>query len=310
MMFKVPSHFKSLFVVLLSLTLLGSCKKTEDRVFPNNEAQSPHRIPTIKIESYVNRLFIDIIGRSALEIELANETDTLKEAKLSEEARRHLVTKLQLDTLPRIGDSSYRVAYHQRLYDIMKSRMCEGAPDNEFTRYVGTASFSLRIARLEGDSIRAMRALEIIERNKNVVDGKFEMREGEITVNQLFARMMNNNVYDNINMNTFNFVNASFDDLFFRFPSQTEFNAGFEIIERNITGSLLGGFASNKGEYCELLTESDEFYEGLIRWSFETMMGRDATTQEVVNHFEKLIEHKDIKKLQEDILITDEYANF
>lgn len=310
MVYKFLSCYKFLFILFFTAGLLSSCTKTENKVFPDNEPKGPHRIPTIKIESYVNRLFIDIVGRSALEVELANETDTLKQSMLSEEARRHLVTKLQLDTLPREGDSSYWVAYHQRLYDIMKSRMCEGAPDSEFTRYVGNARFALKVARLEGDSIRVFSALETIERNLNVVNGKFEMRDGEITINQLFARLMNNNVYDNINMNTFNFVNASFDDLFLRFPTQTEFTTAFDIIEKNRTGSLLGGFAGTKAEYCELLSESEEFYEGLIRWAYQTMLGRDASTQEVVNHFVKLIDHKDFKKLQEDILITDEYADF
>jgi hypothetical protein len=262
------------------------------------------------VESYVNRLFIDLVGRSALELELATETATLIDARLSATARANLVTKLQTNTEPVQGDSSYTIAYHQRLYDIMKSRMCEGAADGEFTRYVGLANFALKVARLEGDSVRVALALEQIERNLNVVNGKYELRDSTITINQLFARLMNNNVYDNINMNTFNFVNASFDDLFFRFPSKAEFDIAYQIVDKNVVGSLLGGFASNKAEYCELLTESDEFYEGLIRWTYITLMAREATTQEVVNHFKDLRMAADFKKLQLDILITDEYADF
>ena len=297
----------SLLVLSLCFT---SCKKTEDKTFTDNTPLSPHRVPTIKIEGYVNRLFIDLVGRSALEAELAAETAALKDAELSRESREALITKLQSDTADVEGDSSYAIAYNQRLYDIMKSRMCEGAEDGEFLRYVGNASFSLKVARLNGDSIRVFRALEIIERNQNVVNGKYDLRNGLITINELFARMMNNNVYDNINMNTFNFVNASFDDLFFRFPSEREFETAFDIVERNVVGSLFGGFASNKAEYCTLLTESDEFYEGLIRWTYISLLGRDATTQEVVNHFDNLKQTGNFKQLQLEILRTDEYANF
>lgn len=297
-------------LVLVFSTVFMSCKDDASKNFDNNTPLSPHRISTIKIEGYVNRLFIDLVGRSPLEAELATETDALKEANLSKEARETLITKLQSDTTPVIGDSSYAIAYNQRLYDIMKSRMCEGAEDGEFMRYVGNANFSLTVARLNGDSIGVFRALEIIERNKSVPDGKYDFRNGDITINELFARMMDNNVYDNINMNTFNFVNASFDDLFFRFPTQVEFNTAYEIIDKNVTGSLLGGFASTKSEYCKLLTECDEFYEGLIRWTYITLMGRDATSQEVANHFDGLIVHKDFKQLQKEILILDEYADF
>ncbi len=291
-------------------SLLFSCKEVVDKNLDNNTALGPHRVPTIKIEQYVNRLFIDIVGRSALEAELATETDTLKEANLSAASREALITKLQSDTTPVLGDSSYAIAYNQRLYDIMKSRMCEGANDGDFLRYVGNARFSLKVARLNGDSIRVYRSLEIIERNQAVVDGKADLKNGVITINELFARMLDNHVYDNINMNTFNFVNASFDDLFFRFPTQTEFDIAFSIIGENITGSLFGGFAGTKGEYCQLLTESDEFYEGLIRWTYHTLMARDATSQEVANHFDNLVLTGDFKQLQLEILRTDEYADF
>ena len=111
-------------------------------------------------------------------------------------------------------------------------------------------------------------------------------------------------------MNRFNFVNASFDDLFYRFPTQQEFDAAFKIIQVNKVGALLGGFATSKAEYCQLLTESDEFYEGIIRWTYLTLMAREATSQEVSNHFEYFILNKDFKELQKNILKTDEYANF
>lgn len=299
-----------IFAALAVAVFFMSCKETEDKNFENNTAVTPHRIPTIKIEGYVNRLFIDLVGRSPLETELEVETNILKEANLSAEARDALITKLQSDTLEVIGDSSYAIAYNQRLYDIMKSRLLEGAEDGEFSRYIGNANFALKVARLNGDSIGVYRSLEVIQRNQAVIDGKYDLQKGIITINELFARMMNNNVYDNINMNTFNFVNASFDDLFFRFPTQKEFETAYNIIDKNETGGLFGGFASTKGEYCMLLTESEEFYEGLIRWTYLTLMGRDATTQEVVNHFENVYRTGDFKQLQLEILRTDEYADF
>ncbi|MCB9261990.1 MAG: hypothetical protein H6607_06420 [Flavobacteriales bacterium] len=299
----------SVFMLFLAVSLF-SCKESEDVNFDNNDPKSPHRIATIKIENYVNRLFIDLVGRSALDTELAAETQTLKDANLSKTSREDLINKLQNDTAPRVGDSSYNVAYNQRLYDVMKARMCEGADDSEFLRYVGNANHSLKVARLNGDSIGVYAALELIERNQNVVDGKYQLRSGDITINQLFARMMNNNVYDNINMNTFNFVNASFDDLFSRFPTKTEFDAAYSIIQQNKTGALLGGFASTKAEYCTLLTECDEFHEGLIRWAYISLLSREATSQDVVNHFNNLKQTKDFKQLQKEIMVTDEYADF
>lgn len=301
---------KFVALVFVATFFLTSCKETEDKNFDNNTALSPHRIPTIKIEGYVNRLFIDLVGRSPLESELERETIALKEALLSKESREALVDKLQNDTTEVEGDSSYAIAYVERLYIIMKSRMVEGADDGEFSRYTSTGNRLVMLGRLNGDSIEVFKGMDLIKRNQNVIDGKYAFRNGEITINELFARMMDNDVYDFINMNTFNFVNASFDDLFYRFPTQQEFGVAFNIVEKNETGALLGGFASNKGEYCTLLTESDEFYEGLIRWTYITLLGREPTTQEIVNHFETIYTTKDFRLLQKEILILDEYADF
>ena len=299
-----------LFAMLLILWMVSGCKETSTVDFDNNKAVSPHRISTIKIEGYVNRLFIDLVGRSPLDAELARETDYLKENNLSKAAREAIVTKLQTDESPVEGDSSYKIAYYERLYIIIKSRMVEGADNSEFSRFIGNASSALIKARLNGDSIGVFRAMEIIERNQNVIDAKYDYRNGEITINQVFERMLNNGVYDVINMNTFNFVNASFDDLFYRFPTQEEFDAAFAIIERNEVSGILGGFANNKSEYCQVLCASDEFYEGLIRWTYLTLLGREPSTQEVVNHFEDLVTTGDFQALQKAILITDEYADF
>lgn len=297
------------YVAFFAISLV-SCKSTEDKNFENNTAITPHRIPTIKIEGYVNRVFIDLIGRTPLETEMAVETEALKTANLSKASREALVTKLQTNTDPVVGDSSYAIAYGERLYIIIKSRMVEGAEDPEFSRYIGNAGFSLKVARLNGDSIGVYRALEKIQRNQAVLDAKYEFRNQEITLNEVFARMLNNDVYDNINMNTFNFVNASFDDLFYRFPTQTEFDIAFNIIEKNEIGPLFGGFAGTKGEYCKLLTESDEFYEGLIRWTYLTLLDREPTTAEVSSHFQGLQSTQDFRALQKEIIITDEYADF
>ncbi len=304
------SFIKWAFCVVVLTTVFVSCKKTEDKNFDNNTAISPHRIPTIKIEGYVTRVFIDLIGRTPLETELAFETDLLKENNLSKASRETLVTKLQTDSAEVVGDSSYAIAYGERLYIIIKSRMVEGAETPSFTRHIGNANNSLRQGRLLGDSIRVFAALDKIKRNQEVLDAKYEFRNQEITLNEVFARMLNNNVYDEINMNTFNFVNASFDDLFYRFPTETEFDIAFSIIERNEVGPLFGGFAATKGEYCKLLTESDEFYEGLIRWTYLTLLDRDPTTSEVSSHFQTLQSTQDFRNLQKEIIITDEYADF
>ena len=122
--------------------------------------------------------------------------------------------------------------------------------------------------------------------------------------------MINNAVYDEINMNTFNFVNASFDNLFFRFPTQQEFFAGFNMVEYNQPEIVLGASGQNKEEYVQILVNSREFYEGLIVWSYQTLLAREPSTEEANALMATFFEDHDLQRVQRSIMITDEYAHF
>lgn len=300
------------FAVYISIVGLFSACKTEqvNKTYSGNNALLPGSVPTVKVENYVNRLFIDLLGRVPTQNEMNLEVARLKEGKLSKDARLDLIVRLQSSDTFVEGDSSYKKAYYQRIYDMVKARLCEGAADGEFTRYVGLAQFSLTIARLEGDSIGVFQALDQMERNGRIPRSRDEFRFGSITLNEMFARMLDNGVYDNINMNTFNFVNASFDNLFYRFPTKKEFETAYAIIETNKPGTLMGGVASNKREYCLLLCNSDEFYEGIIKWVFLNLLGREPRTEETAVLFENFKATNDFPSLQQKLLVTDEYANF
>src|SRR5690606_36446646 len=133
---------------------------------------------------------------------------------------------------------------------------------------------------------------------------------GKITLGQMYAAMLDNPIDDIINMNSLNFVNASYDDLFFRFPTLDEFAIADDIIENGKGGILFGGFADNKPDYCSLLTESREYHEGMIKWAYLTLIGREPNTQEVHNLMADFYQTDDFQTVQTQILITDEYAHF
>jgi hypothetical protein len=304
------SIYRSIALLVFSTVLFLGCTENERVVLTDNEPFDPRSVPTVRVENYVNRIFIDLLGREPIDSEMVQEVRILRENKLSYDSRSDLIMRLQTDTTYVEGDSSYKHAYYQRIYDMAKARLCEGAADGEFTRYVGLAAFSIKVGRLDGDSIRVYAGLEQQRRNQTVVDSRVEYRNGDIELSEMFARMLDNNVYDVINMNTFNFVNASFDDLFFRFPFAVEFDQAYQIIERNEPGTLFGGVASNKREYCILLTNSVEFSEGLIHWAYLSLVGRTPSTQEVHNLIGEFVATHNFQEVQRKIMITNEYAIF
>ncbi len=303
----MKNQFQILFILVA--ILFSQCKKKEV-VIPNNQAKTYDNVSTVKIENYINRIYIDLLGREPLDVENSRELSLLREGNLSFDTRRKIITRLMTDTTYVVGDSSYKRAYYQRIYDLSKARLLEGASEADIQQDLGPAYFSIKSARLTGDSIAVFAAQSKIDKLEAVLKSRRAYQMGLITINQMYAAMLNNSIYDKINMNSLNFVNASFDDLFFRFPTRDEFAIAYDIIENNKGNSLFGKFINNKFDYCQTLTESKEFHEGMIKWCYLTLIGREPTTQETYNLIKDFANTHNLQNVQTSILITDEYAQF
>ncbi|MEQ8521981.1 MAG: hypothetical protein RIC15_07490, partial [Vicingaceae bacterium] len=259
---------------IVAVLSLAQCKKDEvpGDIIPNNNAPYYDKIPKVLVQNYVNRLFIDLIGREPLDLEMEQEVASLQATNLSFASRDSLITKLQYDETFREGDSSYKAAYYNRLYELFKVKMLEGASDLDVQREIGMLNFKLLVDSLAGDWYSHSITLNKIQKLERVLSIDEDYRDGKIEVKNAFARMLDNVVYDKINMNTFNFLRASFNDLFSRFPTQSEFDNGFEIVENNIPAVIFGEYASNKTEFIDILVNSKEFYEGMIRWTYGSLL--------------------------------------
>jgi hypothetical protein len=287
-----------------------SCNKKEATVIPNNKPKSYQDVSTVKVENYINRIYIDLLGREPLDAESIRDLEILRKGSLSIKARQDIIMRLMVDSIYVPGDSSYKRAYYQRIYDLTKARLLEGASDEEISQPLGNAQFALISARLLGDSIGVFSAMSTIDRCKNVLLSRRAYQYGQINIGEMYAYMLDNPIYDVINMNSLNFVNASFDDLFFRFPTRDEFDIAYEIIENGKGGSLFGGYADNKFAYCQMLVKSREFSEGLIKWCYLTLVGREPNTQETINLIDDFHKTKNLQNVQLLIMSTDEYAQF
>ena len=285
----MKNHFLCIFLLLF---LLSACKK-ETVIVTDNQPPIVNNVSVVKIENYVNRVFIDLLGREPLDTELTAETEVLRSANLAQTAREALIEKLQIGTDFIEGDTSYLHAYHQQLYNLAKGRCLEGASNAEIQDYIGGSSDE-----------------EFIEKLEEVKRSKADLQSGEITLAEMFGRMINNGVYDDINMNTFNFVRASFDNLLWRYPTDFEFAAGFAMVEDGEERTLFGQSGSSRADYTEIIINSREMYEGMIIWAYRQLLARNPTTAETVALLEDFYADDNFKKVQMTVMVTDEYAGF
>ena len=280
--------------LVLVLLLVQACTKSETILVTDNDPPIVNNVPAIKIENYVNRVFIDLLGREPLDVEMEAEAQHLRDAQLSASARLELIVKLQTDTEPILGDSTYQIAYHQQFYNLAKAHFVEGVSDatieNEFLPNANNTEDSLKLV--------------------NLLNCREAFRLGEIDLEEFMGRMVYNQVYDQINMNTFNFVNATFDNFFWRYPTQSEFQSGFQMVENGTEQVLFGQTGAGKVEYIDILTESLEFYEGMMIWVYQQLLSRRPDSVETAEQLADFAMHKDIRLIQRAIMVTDEYAGF
>jgi hypothetical protein len=193
---------------------------------------------------------------------------------------------------------------------VSKARFLEGASDPDIGQAIGSLRFGITVARLEGDSVRVYANLDAISKYSNVLISRQRYRLQEIGYSEMVACMINNPIYDGINMNSFNYVIASFDDVLRRNPTQDEFTRAYQIIDKNEPQEIFGVWAANKNEYAQALTQTDGFFEAQIRWSYFLLVQREPLTKELNQILQPYLQNRRIEDVQRAIAITDEYAQF
>lgn len=296
-------------VYLIFFCILFSCKKDAE-IIPDNDPPYYNEIPTILLENYVNRIYIDLLGREPLDQEMEQDVQYLRDQDVSLESRDTLLYKLQFDTTYIPGDSSYKFAYFHRMYEMLKVRLIEGASNSYISNELGIHYLNYVNDSVNGHMLDANNKLRQYNILNKVLKSETQYYDGEIGINEVHRRMIYNSVYDQINMNTFNFINAAFDNLLFRYPTQYEFDEVYKMIEDNTAQIVLGASGNNKEGFTYIICDTKEFYEGVIIWAYGTLLARNPTTEETDILMNSFYFDHDFQWIQRRIMRTDEYAHF
>ena len=165
------------FIVWL-VAIAAGCKKTTERMVPNNQAPWYDGVPTVLVENYVNRLFIDLLGREPIDSEMDEHVAFLRAGNLSLDARAALITRIQTDTLPVAGDSSYASVYYKRLYEQMKVRLLEGVSDASLNQEIGILRQGAVVDSLNGDSTAMREKQALMRKFELVLQSQWDYRYG------------------------------------------------------------------------------------------------------------------------------------
>ena len=289
----------NLFLAISMLVLLDSCKK--ENVYPNNPIPPNAEVSTLTVEQYVNRCFIDVLGRAATETELSGFVGLLESDNFSVETRRAFIQELQSDTL-------YQADYLNKVYVDMKARYLDGLNNDEIQQEANFWFSQAQQAFTLGDALAYELTLLEYQKIMGIRNMAVNWESNPLDYAVSAKAMMFNSIYDDLNMGVFNFIHAAFDQNFYRYPTDQEYEQLYAAVEYSGPGMLFQQNVSSKSEMLDVLVESTEFKEGLVRWFYRTYYIREPDTNELVSGIAYWSASNDFNAFLQQILSNDEYA--
>ena len=299
-------RYPFLFIVALSIACgQTACRKDpvvqilhSDTTVTGNHPPNYTGVPTIKVQLYVNKLYVDMLGREPTATELQTATDQLIAQQLTSGARGQVVDQL-------FGDTSY----YRRLYELTSADFLNGSGNTQIDESTAQFQLALYLDSLNADTLYDFVYRAELDRLGKLKSATQDLTTNAIDVNEYYRRFLDNYLYDQINMGSENFVKASFDDLFRRQPTTAELAAGVSMLD-NAPGVLLLTDGNNKGDFMNIVTHADAFYEGLSRKIYLQLLLREPQSEELGAAVALVKPSADYKALQKQILTSTEYAGF
>ena len=297
---------RSTTLILFALFVCFSCTKRDitvnqthtNETIEDNTAPPFNGVSTLQVQNFINKAFIDLRGRAPVQAEMDQAVLLLESTELSDEAKDVLINFLIAD-----------VDYFLRFWDKYSTEMIEGATRQQIAERIFELQAVLNLLIQQGDEVSASFVQIEMNRTQKLLDALPDYASGEIDINEFLSRMINNEVYDDINMGSENFTIAAFESLFKRSPTNVELEA-CSLMINGFSAQVLFEEGNSKDDLVEILTTVPEFYQGLVFDIYNQLLSRDPDSQEMVEATEILQETQDFQTVQRMIMKTEEYAGF
>lgn len=284
---------KYLVPLLVAVFLLAACKKTDTTKVPGNVPPPDHTIDSSTINIYVNKSYINLLGRKAVGDEQSTAVALLRTHNFSIDDRKAFIQTL-----------FSKVEYNRNLY---------GIANNQYLRNVDSFTIAEKLFELNYDLTLPLYAqyydyinYEIGRLNifKGVLDS---LNLGKTDYRGMLVDVTNNYFYDQINMGTQNFVISTYQNYLFRYPDSAEVANGSAMVDGNSSIAFYQ-HGQSKMDYINIFFHSNDYYEGQVRFIFKLYLFREPTSAEIAFYSNIYKSTGDYKQLQLAVFSLDEYA--
>ncbi len=281
---------------LLLVFCISSCKKeTEfrDVIIPSNNPPPDYSIDSATINIYVNKAYINIIGREPVGIERTNALVILRQNNFSVANRKQFVQGLL-----------NRPEVNSNLLILARSEYLGNTDSFDIAQQIFVFQNALTIpdyAPFYPTILAEMRRLDTLQIALQ------QMNAGTCSYKEMLRRTINNYFYDQLNMGTENFVVSTYQNFLFRYPTNAELAACKIMVDgQNSLAFLQTG--KNKNDYMSIFFSTNDFYEGQVRYIYKKYLFREPNSAEMAYYAGIYKANDNYKDLQLEVFSLNEYA--
>jgi hypothetical protein len=286
-------HFKLSTFIVLTVLVLASCQK-EDLIIEDNTAPPDSTISTLILENYVAKCYISLLGRDPSETEEQNAVQLLRDNNLSVASRKQMIDEILTD-----------VEYRDKILETNSIKLLNAPFD---TTEIQTQLFIYNQLLNDPQYAEFTDLIqEVIDNLETLLDTPEDFRNGTIGMQEMHRRLVTNDIYDQINMGSFNFVLSLFNHFLYRDPTAEEHDAGITMVD-GFNAVVFYQTGSSKEEFIDIFLNSDDYFEGQVRELYLRYLFREPDSEEQSYHAVRYRDSGNYNRLQKDILSTDEFA--
>jgi hypothetical protein len=281
------------YLVLILLLGIAACTKTETNVVPNNVPPPDHTIDSATIVIYLNKTYINMLGRKPVGAEQSTAMGLLRAHNFSVADRQSFVQTLF--SKPEYNRTLFINADNQYLNNFDSAEIV--AQIQQFQYFLTQSSYSA----YWGDFNYEIGRLDTLQNAINM------MNAGQMDYRAMLRCIVNNYGYDQVNMGTQNFVVSTFQNFLFRYPTASELTNGENMVN-STTAEVFLVVGQSKADYINIFFNSDDYIQGQVQLIFQNYLFRKPTSAEFAFYANIYKSTNDYKQLQLAVFSLDEYA--
>lgn len=283
----------NVFIGILFVFLLSSCKKDNEIIIKNNTAPPDYTISNEVIDSYYNRIYITLIGRKPSDREADSVKSILLSSKIDMNSRINLISKLQ----------TYE-QYYDRTYDIARAELLNNPDTNEIAVFISIFSQYLSMPTYSNSATQLQYEISRLENMRKIPS---KLKNQSMSIESMYQTCIDNYFYDQLNMGTENFVVSSFQHFLLRYPSADELEKAKKMVD-GFSSFLFLQSGKTKNDYLNIFFNSDNFKEGMSRYLYKKYLFKEPSTTKLYDMTNYYKQNQKYQLIQQYILSSDEYV--